>query len=132
MQHTRRRILCADYQEDSRTMMKALLALWNYDVVLAGTGMDGLRLAQSNHFDLYLLETWLPEVSGIELCEQICGRPGHTPVIFISGAVRASDKLRGLQAGAVAYLTKPLDFDRLEMLLAGLLVSHWKRNLGSN
>jgi DNA-binding response OmpR family regulator len=121
MQHTRKRILCVDDHEDSCRMMKVLLEMWNYEVALAGTGADGLRLAQSEHFDLYLLDAWLPEVSGIELCEQICGVPGHAPVVFISGAAYESDKQRGLQAGAVAYLAKPLDFDVLEIMLARLL-----------
>jgi two-component system response regulator HydG len=121
MQHTRKRILCVDDHEDSCKMMKVLLEMWNYEVTLAGTGADGLRLAQSEHFDLYLLDAWLPEVSGFELCEHICGVPGHAPVLFISGAVYKSDQQRGLQAGAVAYLTKPLDFDILEITLARLL-----------
>ena len=121
MQHTRKRILCVEDHEDSCEMMKVLLEMWNYEVALAGTGADGLRLIQSEHFDLYLLDAWLPEVSGVELCEQICGVPGHAPVVFISGAVYESDKQCGLQAGAVAYLTKPLDFAILEITLARLL-----------
>ena len=121
MQTTRKRILCVDDHEDSCDMMKVLLELWNYEVALAGTGTDGLRLAQSEPFDMYLLDAWLPEVSGFELCEQICGVPGHAPVVFISGAAYESDKQQGLQAGAVAYLTKPLDFDILEITLARLL-----------
>jgi len=102
-------------------MMKVLLEMWNYEVALADTGAAGLRLAQSEHFDMYLLDAWLPEVSGFELCEQICGVPGHASVVFISGAVYESDKQRGLQAGASAYLTKPLDFEALEITLARLL-----------
>ena len=121
MQHKRKRILCVDDHEDSCKMMKVLLEMWNYEVVLAGSGRDGLRLAQSEHFDLYLLDAWLPEISGLELCEQICGVTGHAPVVFISGAAYESDKQHGLQAGAVAYLAKPLDFDLLEITLARLL-----------
>ena len=95
MQHTRKRILCVDDHEDSCNMMKVLLEMWNYEVALADTGAAGLRLAQSEHFDMYLLDAWLPEVSGFELCEQICGVPGHASVVFISGAVYESDKQRG-------------------------------------
>src|SRR4029453_18284524 len=72
MQLPRNRILCVDDHEDSSSMMKVWLEMWNYEVALAGTAADGLHLAQSEPFDLYLLEAHLPEVSGLELCKQIC------------------------------------------------------------
>ena len=121
MQHTRKRILCVDDHEDSCNMMKVLLEMWNYEVALADTGAAGLRLAQSEHFDMYLLDTHLPDESAFELCEQICGVPGHAPVVFISTAPYEADKQHGLQAGAIAYLTKPLDFDGLEITLTRLI-----------
>ncbi len=102
-------------------MMKVLLEMWNYEVALAGTADDGLHLAQSEHFDMYVLDTHLPDESGFELCKQICGVPGHAPVVFISTASYETDKQRGRQAGAIAYLTKPLDFDLLEITLTRLI-----------
>ncbi len=121
MQPTRNRILYVDDHDDSRWMMKVLLELWNYDVALACAADDGLHLAQSEHFDLYLLDTHLPDESGFELCERICEVLGHAPVVFISTAPYEADKQRGLQAGAIAYLTKPLDFDALEITLTRLI-----------
>lgn len=121
MQPARNRILCVDDHEDSRGMMKVLLEMWNYEVVLAGAADDGLHLAQSEPFDMYLLDTHLPDESAFELCEQICGVPGHAPVVFISTAPYEADKQRGLQAGASAYLAKPLDFDELEITLTRLI-----------
>jgi DNA-binding response OmpR family regulator len=114
MHPTRYRILYVDDHDDSRWMMKVLLEMWNYEVALAGAADEGLHLAQSEHFDLYLLDTHLPEESGFELCRRICGVCGHAPVVFISTAPYETDKDRGLQAGAIAYLTKPLDFDVLD------------------
>jgi DNA-binding response OmpR family regulator len=95
--------------------------MWNYEVELAGAAGDGRRLAQTEHFDVYLLDTHLPDESGFELCKQICGVPGHAPVIFISTAPYEADKQRGSQAGAIAYFTKPLDFDVLEITLTRLI-----------
>ena len=115
MEPTHNRILYVDDHEDSRWMMKVLLEMWNYEVALAGAADDGLHLAQSEHFDLYFLDTHLPDESGFELCKRICGVPGHAPVVFISTAPYEADKQRGLQAGAIAYLAKPLDFDELEI-----------------
>ena len=121
MQPTRNRILCVDDHEDSRWMMKVLLEMWNYEVALAGAADNGLQLAQSEHFDLYFLDIHLPDESGFELCKRICGVPGHAPIVFISTAPYEADKQRGLQAGAIAYLTKPLDFDGLEIMLTRLI-----------
>lgn len=121
MQPTHNRILYVDDHEDSRWMMKVLLEMWNYEVALAGAADDGLYLARSETFDLYLLDAHLLDGSAFELCEQICGIPDHAPVVFISTAPYETDKRRGSQAGAIAYLTKPLDFDVLEITLARLI-----------
>ena len=121
MQIPRNRILCVDDHEDSNMMMKVLLEMWNYEVALACTAVDGLHLAQSERFDLYLLDIRLPEISGLELCKQICEVPGHAPVVFVSSAAYETDIQRGLQAGALAYLTKPLDCEILKITLTRLL-----------
>jgi DNA-binding response OmpR family regulator len=130
MQPTRNRILYVDDDEDSRCMMKVLLEMWNYEVVVAGAADDGFHLARSQHFDVYLLDTHLPDESGFELCKEICGVPGHAPVVFISTAPYETDKQRGRQAGALAYLTKPLDFDFLEITLTRLINKAMGKGLG--
>jgi DNA-binding response OmpR family regulator len=110
-------------------MMKALLEMWNSEVALAGAADDGLHLAQSGHFDLYFLDAHLPDESGFEICKRICGVPGHAPVVFISTAPYEANKQRGLQAGASAYLTNPLDFDELEIALTRLITQAVERGL---
>lgn len=115
------RILCVEDDEDTCQMMKVLLNMWDYEVVLAKNAADGFRLAQNQGFALCLLDTSLPDESGVELCKRICALDGHAPVVFISGHAYEADKRRGLKAGAIAYLTKPLDFDLLEETLARLI-----------
>lgn len=115
------RILCVEDDENTCQMMKVLLGMWNYEVVLAKTAADGFRLAQSERFDLCLLDTSLPDESGFELCRQICELDGHAPIVFISGNAYEADKKRGLQAGALVYLTKPVNFDFLEETMARLV-----------
>jgi DNA-binding response OmpR family regulator len=124
MQFRPNRILCVEDDEDTCQMMKVLLKMWDYEVVLAKTAADGFRLLQSERFGLCLLDASLPEESGFELCERICELDGHAPVVFISGYVRDADKDRGLKAGALAYLTKPVDFDLLEETMARLLLEY--------
>jgi DNA-binding response OmpR family regulator len=105
-------------------MMKVLLEMWNYEVMLAGAAADGLQLAQGEYFDMYLLDTNLTDESEFELCKQICRVPGHAPVVFISTATDEIDKQCGRRAGA---LTKPLDFDALEITLTLLITKALER-----
>jgi CheY-like chemotaxis protein len=78
------RILCVDDHEDSMSMMKVLLEKRSHDVTVAGSAADGIRLAQSQPFDMYLIETCLPDESRFELCKQISMVPGHMPRSFSS------------------------------------------------
>jgi DNA-binding response OmpR family regulator len=130
MQTPKKRILCVDDHEDSNRMMKVLLEMWDYEVALADTASEGLRLAQSERFDLYLLETCLPEISGLEMCKQICGVSEHAPIVFISAAAYKNDIQRGLQAGALAYITKTLDFEILKITLKQLFPKALGKGLG--
>jgi DNA-binding response OmpR family regulator len=132
MSPTRYRILYVDDHEDSRWMMKVMLETWNYEVALAGAADDGFHLAQSEHFDIYLLDTHLPDESGVELCKRICEASGHAPVVFISTAPYEADKRRGRQAGAIAYFTKPLDFEALEITLRRLITASLEKGLGKH
>jgi two-component system response regulator HydG len=131
MQFPPNRVLYVEDDEDVSLMMKTLLGQWNYEVALAGTTIDALHLLQSQRFDLCLLDTSLPDKSGFELCEQICELSAHPPVVFVSGHVFATDKARGLQAGALAYLTKPLDFDLLKETMARLVDETSSENSGA-
>ncbi len=67
---TNYRILYVDNEEDSRWMMKVLLEMWNYEVALAAAADDGLQLAQSEHFDIYLLDTHLSDESGLSYASE--------------------------------------------------------------
>lgn len=117
----KKRILYVDDDQDSCDVLKALLELSDYEVVIALTAADALRLVQSFHFDLYLLDAHLPGESGFQLCEKICELAGHTPVVFLSAAAYEADRREGLKAGAVAYLTKPMDFEVLAATMGRLI-----------
>lgn len=121
MQFPPTRILCVDNDEDTCLMMKVLLNTWGHETTLAITAAEGFRLAQNERFDLCLLDTSLPDESGIELCKRICDLDNPSPVVFISGHARDADKMRGLNAGALAYFTKPLNFDELEETMDWLI-----------
>ena len=113
MQLMKRRILCVDEYDDTRFMLVNLFELSNYEVITASSVKDGLRLAQSERFDLYILERRFNEGSGVDLCREIRKLHPKTPIIFYSGDVYEADQQEALSAGAQAYLTKPGDVGEL-------------------
>ena len=106
------RVLCVDEDEDCREMLRALLSLSRIEARAVATAGEALSLIQAERFDLYLLEAWLPDLDGFELCRQMRAFDPHTPILFYSGAAYETDKKKGLEAGANAYVTKP-DVDGL-------------------
>ncbi len=106
MQNTIPRILFVDDHEDTRSMVKAWLGSSNYEVATAGSIASGLRLAQSGLFDLYLLDTRLPDGSGTELCEKIREFDLTTPIIFYSGDT-PEQLSSALKCGAQDWVVKP-------------------------
>ena len=88
-------------------VFRALLKFSLIETSTVGTAAQALSLIQTERFDLYLLDTSLPDLDGFELCRRMRARDPHTPVLFYSGAAYDSDKKRGIEAGAIAYLTKP-------------------------
>ena len=108
----RHRLLYVDGDADSCEMLSELLKLSKIDSESASTAAEALSMAQAEAFDLYLLEAWLPNVDGFELCRQLRTADPHTPIVFFSAAAYEADKKRAIQAGATAYVNKP-DIDAL-------------------
>jgi len=88
-------------------MLSELLNFALIETRAVGTAAEALSLLQAEHFDLYLLDAWLPDLDGVELCRRVRLLDPHTPVLFYSGAAYDSDKKRAIDAGANAYVTKP-------------------------
>lgn len=116
----RKRILCVDDDEDTRNMMRALLDEYGYEAVIAASVSDALERARSGGLALCILDHWLTESNGIELCQQIRTFDSATPILFYSGAAYKTDIQNGLDAGAQAYLIKP-DFDHLKPTISRLI-----------
>jgi CheY-like chemotaxis protein len=114
-----KRILLVEENDDSRYL--AELTLEEYALVFACGFNDGLRLARQGGFDLYILDNWLPDESGVELCRAIREFDPHTPILFYSAAAYARDIQEGLRAGAQAYLVKPVIPDDLRQTVTQLI-----------
>lgn len=108
-----RRILFIEDHADTRELVGSVLEASGFSVTSAGTVAAALQLARTEKFDLFLIDNWLPDGFGFELCERIREFDGATPVLFYSGAVYESDKLTAIRAGAQGYLTKPCPYSDL-------------------
>jgi DNA-binding response OmpR family regulator len=102
------RILCVEDDADGLEMMTVLLGLADYEVVAASNPTDGLELARQEALALIILDNWYARGSGVELCKQIRNFDSHTPIIFFSSAAYEADAQQAMEAGAQAYLKKPL------------------------
>jgi DNA-binding response OmpR family regulator len=124
----RKRILCVDDDQDTREMMHVLLGEYGYEAVIAASVPDALERARSGGPALCILDHWMTEGNGVDLCQQIRIFDSSTPIMFYSGAGYGTDIQKGLDAGAQAYLVKP-DFDRLRPTIDRLVDEAGSDNL---
>ena len=117
---SKKRILFVDDDADTRDMMGTLLRLYGYEAIIASSVDNALERAKSGGLALCILDHWLTESDGVELCEQIRAFDSHTPIMFYSGAGYTADIQKGLDAGAQAYLVKP-DFEHLKPTIDRLI-----------
>lgn len=107
MQPAKCRILCVDDHEDTSFMLTHLLGQSDYEVIVANTIDDALKLISREEFDLYVLDKRLPDGSGLDLCRKLNEVTPSVPVIFYSGDAYDLHRREGLCAGAEAYVPKP-------------------------
>jgi DNA-binding response OmpR family regulator len=110
---SRRRILYSEDHSDTRELVKFVLSSQGFDVVATDNHCEALSLARTSRFDLYLIDSWMPGMSGVDLCKELRKFDESTPILFNSGAVFAKDKEEAFEAGAQGYLMKPTDLEEL-------------------
>lgn len=114
-------------EDDKRVadLLKTGLEENGYQTMVAYDGIMGLRLFQSNHFQLVISDIILPQLNGFELCREIRKHNENIPVLMLTALGTADDKLDGFDAGADDYMVKPFDFRELIARVKVLL----KRNM---
>ncbi|GGF11066.1 response regulator [Hymenobacter cavernae] len=85
----------------------------HYSVDLAPDGLVGLRMALASNYDLLILDTLLPSLSGLDVCRQVRAQNTAVPILMLTALGETDDKIRGLDAGADDYLVKPFAFQEL-------------------
>jgi DNA-binding response OmpR family regulator len=103
----KRHILYVEDHEDTRDLIVMVLMQRGYEVTSSTTIEDGVKLAARNKYDLYLLDSRLPDGSGLDLCQRIREFDDTTPIVFYSAAAYEVDREKALGCGAQGYIVKP-------------------------
>lgn len=113
MKSPKGRILCSEDDEDTRDLITFVLSDHGFEVIGTQSADQALDLAKTQHFDLYLVDNWMPGLSGIELCKKLREFDVKTPILFYSAAAYETDRENARLSGAQGYLVKPVDSDDL-------------------
>ncbi len=121
--NTRPRILCVDDEPLNLMVLEGVLVPKGYEVIKAAEGRKALAIIREQKIDIVLLDVMMPEMNGYEVCEKIKEdeRYRDIPVVMITSLASKDDRIKGIEAGAEDFLSKPFDHGevlaRIEMLL---------------
>lgn len=109
-------ILCVDDESVNRELLEKILVAKGYEVITAANGKDALLNIKTREIDLVLLDVIMPGMNGFEVCKEIKKSKKFTniPVIMITALTAKEDRIKGIEAGAEEFLSKP--FDKVEVL----------------
>ena len=115
------RILLVDDDEQLMEVLANKLVEQRYAVDIASNGEMGWEFVLLFDFDLVVLDWMLPDIDGVELCQQIRAEGYKMPILLLTARDRHNDKVMGLDSGADDYVVKPFNFDELTARIRALL-----------
>jgi CheY-like chemotaxis protein len=115
-------ILVAEDNSDNLELMTRFLKRAGHETVTARTGREAIEQTIARRPDLVLMDVELPELSGLDAARRIRSDTpiARTPIIAVTAHAMDGDRARCLEAGCDAYVSKPIDYDALRGLIAGL------------
>ena len=120
MTEAKRTILVIEDEPHIALGLKDALEFEGFRVVAAANGRDGVQLARQERPNAILLDLMLPDVNGYQVCEDIRRFDPFAPIIMLTAKSQEADKIRGLDAGADDYVTKPFSVGELVARLRAL------------
>ncbi|MFA5776361.1 MAG: response regulator transcription factor [Patescibacteria group bacterium] len=115
------RLLVVEDEKDLAENLKKGLTEQGYAVDVALDGEEGEFLAETEPFDLIILDLMLPKIDGVTVCKNLRERGVNTPVLMLTAKSRLEDKVEGFNTGADDYLTKPFSMVELFVRVKALL-----------
>ena len=122
---SKRNIMVVDDEPDIRNLVQEILEDEGFEVAVAEDAVRARKLIGTFQPDLILLDIMLPEASGLDLCQMLKNDPRYAriPIVIISAKTQLEDVDRGLQAGAVSYLLKPVAKEELVTTVKSAIAS---------
>jgi DNA-binding NtrC family response regulator len=114
-------ILLIDDESHNREALTLLLSHAGYQVQSAASGEEALKILQETPFEIVITDLFLPGVSGIDILKRVKEDSPFTNVILITGNASAETAVEAMKEGAFDYITKPLNFEKLKILVAKAL-----------
>lgn len=99
-------VLLIEDHEDTRKMLALLFDEWGYQATIAASATEGLKHVLEQGYDLIILDNWLPDLDGVELCRQVRAVDCQTPIIFYSASGMGSEDREAMDSGANAFVSK--------------------------
>ncbi|MCB0516854.1 MAG: response regulator transcription factor [Bacteroidetes bacterium] len=115
------RILLVEDEENLQEAIKLNLELENYEVVATASGLEALNFFKEQRFNLIILDIMLPEIDGLQICENIRLENAEVPILFLTAKNSTHDKIAGLRLGADDYITKPFNLQEFLLRVKALI-----------
>lgn len=111
-------LIVEDNPEYAKTLKDIIETIMEHVVTVAPTGLEGLRLAQANKYDLFLLDVNLPDMLGWDIARTLRGMDQYksAPIIVMTAEDNLETRKVSLRSGCNIYLPKPIDIDALQDL----------------
>lgn len=116
-----KRLMIVDDDVEMRTLLAEYFRRLGFEVAEKESGLAALQTATTDHFDCFILDVAMPEMSGLELLKKLRDRGNETPALFLTAHDLLDDKVAGFEAGADDYLAKPFSPRELEYRIEALL-----------
>lgn len=114
-------ILVAEDDRNTRRLMEAVLKEHGYHPILACDGLEALKLLDTHHVDLVILDIMMPGMDGYELTRQLRATDYTLPILMVTAKLLPEDKRKGFIVGTDDYMTKPVDEEEMILRIRALL-----------
>ena len=114
-------ILVAEDDKNTRRLMEAVLKEHGYHPILACDGLEALKLLDTHHVDLVILDIMMPGMDGYEFTRQLRATDYTLPILMVTAKQLPEDKRKGFIVGTDDYMTKPVDEEEMILRIRALL-----------